>query len=104
MQQDSGFEDATNISQLTFVPLQDQHSANSIIEQDRMLLVSGSLISSSFNASSALFDGQTFTPFISTSTESGGAGFVSSLFSSIQNFSFVQRRKYWFISYAFRLC
>ncbi|KAH8119371.1 cortical protein marker for cell polarity-domain-containing protein [Phellopilus nigrolimitatus] len=89
---DSGFESATNIAQLILVPLQDQHSANAMIEQDRMLLVSGSLVSSSFgNASSALFDGQTFFPYITTSTAQGSAGMVSSLFSSIQNFSFSQR-------------
>ena len=99
---DSGFENATSISQLTFVPLQDQHTANSIIEQDRMLLVSGALVSSAFNASSALFDGQSFIPFISTATDSGSSGFVSSLFSSIQNFSFTQRREYLFVFLAFR--
>ncbi|EJD03004.1 uncharacterized protein FOMMEDRAFT_134152 [Fomitiporia mediterranea MF3/22] len=89
---DSGFESSTNISQLTFVPLQDDHSSNPIIEQDRMLLVSGSLVSSSFgNASSALFDGQSFIPYITTSTSDGTAGTISSLFSSISNFSFGTR-------------
>ncbi|KAI5123973.1 hypothetical protein M0805_006385 [Coniferiporia weirii] len=89
---DSGFDSATNISQLALVPLQDTHTANSIIEQDRMLLVSGSLVSSSFgNASSVLFDGQTFFPYITTSTSTGSQGMISSLFSSIQNFSFEQR-------------
>lgn len=91
---DSGFESSTNISQLSLVPLQDTHSANSMIEQDRMLLVSGSLVSSSFgNASTALYDGQTFFPYITTSTSEGTAGLVSSLFTSISNFSFQQRRK-----------
>lgn len=91
---DSGFEGTTNVSQLTMVPLQDQHDANSIIESDRMLLVSGAIASSSFgNASSVLFDGESFIPYIKTSTEAGLPGLVSSLFSSIQNFSFTQRRK-----------
>ncbi|KAL5528412.1 hypothetical protein ACEPAF_7548 [Sanghuangporus sanghuang] len=89
---DSGFDSSTNISQLTFVPLQDQHSSNSIIEQDRMLLLSGSLVSSSFgNASVALYDGQSFFPYITTSTSEGSSGMVASLFSSIQNFSFGRR-------------
>ena len=92
---DSGFSASTDISQLAMVPLQDQHSANSIIEQDRMLLVSGSLVSTSFgNASSVLFDGQSFFPYITSSTATGAAGFVASLFTSISNFSFEQRRMY----------
>ncbi|KZT19900.1 hypothetical protein NEOLEDRAFT_1076882 [Neolentinus lepideus HHB14362 ss-1] len=82
----------TNVSQLTMVPLQNTHSANGIIEPDRMLLVSGFLANSSFgNASSALFDGQNFIPYIMTATASGDPGVVSQLFYSLTTFSFTQK-------------
>ena len=89
---DPGFDSSSDVSQLAFVPLQDTHEANSIIEQDRMLMLTGSMVSSSFgNASSVLYDGQSFIPYIATSDRTGEAGFVSSLFTSISNFSFAQR-------------
>jgi hypothetical protein len=91
---DSPLDSATNISQLTMVPLQDTHSANSIIESDRMLMISGHLTDSSFgNASTALFDGENYIPYIVTSSASGSPGFVSSMFNSISNFSFAQHRE-----------
>jgi len=88
----STLQQETIISQLAMVPLQDTHAANSIIESDRMLMISGSLDDSSFgNASTALFDGASFIPYIVSSTVSGSAGSVSSLFTSIANFSFTQK-------------
>lgn len=91
---DSNFDDATNVTQLTMVPLQDTHSANSIIEQDRMLLVTGNLQDSSFgNASAVLFDGQSFIPYIVSSSTTGTPGVVSQLFRSLSTFSFTQQRK-----------
>lgn len=90
----SSLEGTSNISQLTMVPLQDTHSANGIIESDRMLLVSGALADSSFgSASSALFDGSTFIPYIMSASSTGGPGLVSSLFHSFSSFSFTQHRK-----------
>ncbi|KAI0048302.1 hypothetical protein FA95DRAFT_1491100 [Auriscalpium vulgare] len=88
----STLQGATNVSQLTMVPLQDTHSANGVIEQDRMLLVSGHLTDSSFgNASSALFDGQNLIPYIVASSSTGAPGTVSALFSSLSSFSFNHR-------------
>jgi len=88
------FQGATTVSQLSMVPLQDTHSSNTIIEPDRMLLISGSLASNSFgNVSAALFDGQNFFPYFVSTSPSGGAGFVSQLFHSLASFSFNQRRK-----------
>jgi hypothetical protein len=56
-----------------------------------MLLMSGNLADSSFGtASSALFDGTTFIPYIMSSTSSGTPGFISSLFHSFSSFSFAQ--------------
>ncbi|KAK7448842.1 hypothetical protein VKT23_013571 [Stygiomarasmius scandens] len=82
----------TVVSQLTMVPLQNTHDGNNVIQSDRMLMVSGALDDSQFgNASATLFDGQTFMPYIVSSSFSGSSGSVSSLFRSIEFFSFVQR-------------
>ncbi|KAJ6557179.1 cortical protein marker for cell polarity-domain-containing protein [Mycena sp. CBHHK59/15] len=89
----STLESNTTVAQLTMVPLQDTHAANGVIESDRMLMVSGSLVDSSFgNASSALFDGQSFFPYIVSTSSTGSLGTVSSLFRSFSSFSFTQRR------------
>ncbi|EIW82991.1 hypothetical protein CONPUDRAFT_81100 [Coniophora puteana RWD-64-598 SS2] len=88
----SGLQGTSNISQLLMVPLQNAHSTNSIVESDRMLMVSGSLAGSTFAAaSSVLFDGASLIPFVSSVTTSGSSGFVASLFYSLANFSFTQQ-------------
>jgi hypothetical protein len=75
------------------VPLQDTHSTNGVIEPDRMLMVSGSLADSSFGtASSALFDGRNFIPYITSASSSGSPGSIATLFHSFSKFSFSQRR------------
>ena len=90
----SGLGSATDVAQLTMVPLQNTHSANSIIEQDRMLWISGSLSDSNFgNASSALFDGQQIIPYIVSSASSGSPGTIASLIHSFATFSFTQHRE-----------
>ena len=77
------------------VPLQGQHAANSVLESDRVLMVSGSLADSTFGAaSSALFDGQSLTPYITSASSAGTAGSVSALFHSFSSFSFSQRRRF----------
>ncbi|KAJ7622816.1 cortical protein marker for cell polarity-domain-containing protein [Mycena polygramma] len=89
----STLESNTTVAQLTMVPLQDTHTANSIIQSDRMLMISGSLADSSFgNASSALFDGQSFFPYIVSTSSTGSSGTVSSLFRSFSTFSFTQHK------------
>ncbi|KAJ7782990.1 cortical protein marker for cell polarity-domain-containing protein [Mycena metata] len=89
----STLESNTTVAQLTMVPLQDTHDANSIIQSDRMLMISGSLADPSFgNASSALFDGQSFFPYIVSTSSTGSTGTVSSLFHSFSTFSFTQHK------------
>ncbi|KAG1735082.1 cortical protein marker for cell polarity-domain-containing protein [Suillus paluster] len=89
----SSLQANTNISQLLMVPLLNTHSTNSIIESDRMLMISGALTDSSFgSASSVLFDGSSFIPFMVTMTAQGALGSISSLFYSIANFSFTQQQ------------
>ncbi|KAH0827775.1 cortical protein marker for cell polarity-domain-containing protein [Lanmaoa asiatica] len=88
----SVFEANSNISQLLMVPLQNTHSSNSIVESDRMLMISGALSDSSFgSASLVLFDGQMFIPYLASISSQGTLGYVSSLFYSIANFSFSQQ-------------
>lgn len=89
------FQGPTSVSQLAMVPLQDTHSANGVLQQDRMLLISGSLTSHSYgNISSALYDGKTFYPYITSTSLSGSSGVISGLFNSIQTFTFIQRSEY----------
>ncbi|KAI0793263.1 cortical protein marker for cell polarity-domain-containing protein [Abortiporus biennis] len=88
----SDLQQSSSVSQLLMVPLQNTHSANSVVESDRMLLISGTLSDPSFGqASSALFDGQNIIPYIVTTSSSGTPGTVSSLVKSLANFSFNQR-------------
>ncbi|KAG6332699.1 hypothetical protein ID866_6390 [Astraeus odoratus] len=85
-------QSSSNISQLLMVPLQNTHSPNGVIESDRMLMVSGSLSDPSFgSASSILFDGEAFIPYITSLSAQGTIGFISALFYSIANFSFAQQ-------------
>ncbi|KIK97216.1 hypothetical protein PAXRUDRAFT_10306 [Paxillus rubicundulus Ve08.2h10] len=88
----SGLQENSNISQLLMVPLQNTHNSNSVIESDRMLMISGALSDTSFGlASSVLFDGQTFIPYIASVSAQGTMGYISSLFYSITSFSFSQQ-------------
>ncbi|KAG7090837.1 hypothetical protein E1B28_009919 [Marasmius oreades] len=81
------------VSQLAMVPLQTDHSGNAIVEGNRMLMISGSLDDSSFgNASSALFDGQNFIPYAVSTTSTGAAGFIATMFHSFQDIDFNKRR------------
>jgi hypothetical protein len=95
----SNFEKDTVVSQLAMVPLSKDHSANGIIEANRMLMVSGSLAISSFgNASTALFDGQSMIPFMVSAGATGLAGTIAALFHSFTFFSFDRRSQYYFCS------
>ncbi|KAG9316516.1 cortical protein marker for cell polarity-domain-containing protein [Chiua virens] len=86
------FQTNSNVSQLLMVPLQNTHGSNSIVESDRMLMISGALSDSSLgSASVVLFDGQTFIPYLTSTSAQGTLGYVSSLFYSIANFGFSQQ-------------
>ena len=58
-----------------------------------MLLMSGSLVSSFGQASSVLFDGNNFIPYMVSDSASGSPGSVAGLFNSLANFSFSQHSK-----------
>jgi hypothetical protein len=81
------------------VPVIDPHQTNGVIQDDRMLLLSGALSSSSFgDASSVLFDGQSFVPYIVSTSTSGSPGAVSGIVHSFTSFSFARRRKFTLLS------
>ncbi|KAK0546919.1 hypothetical protein OC845_004366 [Tilletia horrida] len=68
---------ATGIQQLTFVPILRAHGGNSILENNRLLVVSGILELSSFgNISSAFFDGSSWQPFLLGAGSEGSRGIV----------------------------
>lgn len=90
--QGSNLNSDTSVSQLTMVPLQDTHPAQGVIEPDRMLMMTGALVDSNYgNASTVLFDGQAFIPYIVSTMSNGHTGFVASLFHSFAKITFAQR-------------
>ncbi|CAE6426663.1 unnamed protein product [Rhizoctonia solani] len=89
----TGLSSATEVTQLAMVPLSDNHASNNLLQDNRVLFMSGSLASNSFGSvSTALFDGATVYPYISTVSTSGSTGFVSGLFYSVSNFSFEAKK------------
>ena len=90
----SSLDSTTDVTQLMMVPLQNTHDANALIQSDRVLMLSGALTDSVFgNASAALFDGQSFIPYIVTASASGTAGVLYGLIHSFTTFSFTQKRE-----------
>lgn len=83
---DGALATGTGVEQLVFVPLSSSSgSSNDLIESNRMLLVSGALTLNSTSVSSALFDGESWHPYLISSSTSGAAGVVSRFFSSVTN-------------------
>jgi hypothetical protein len=56
---------ASNITQLEFVPLSEEHDVQGIIQTNRMLWLSGSFSGSTGSFSSALYDGRNPAPLSS---------------------------------------
>lgn len=71
------FLPATGISQLTFVPISKAHPSNSILEDNRLLVISGALTTQDYgNISSVFFDGQNYSPFLLATNLDGSSGIV----------------------------
>lgn len=82
----------SSVAQLAMVPLTDEHAENSFIQKDRMLWLSGAFSSTQFgNASSVLYDGTSFYPYLAATRADGSPGYVASMFRSFKTFSFNQR-------------
>ncbi|KAK4684667.1 hypothetical protein P7C73_g5502, partial [Tremellales sp. Uapishka_1] len=87
--QNSSLLTGSLVQQLAFVPMSSEHSAEGAIEKDRMLMVSGDLyLENMGNATSALFDGAQWYPYLVGTSSSGTLGAASSLFYSESTFSF----------------
>ena len=71
------FLPATGISQLTFVPISKAHPSNPILEDNRLLVISGALTTQDYgNISSVFFDGQSYSPFLLATNLDGSSGIV----------------------------
>ncbi|KAJ9104438.1 hypothetical protein QFC21_001933 [Naganishia friedmannii] len=100
--QTSGLESGTRISQLVFVPLSKSHTSTSSgsMESDRLLLATGLIrvpvqktqggttSTVVVNATSALFDGQTWVPMLIGKQSDGSPATGSGLFYSQESFTF----------------
>jgi len=77
----------TVIRGLQVLMLTKKHNSNDLIEKDQTLLLTGQLDLPSFgNASAALFNGTTFSPFILSTTSGNAPGSLSQMFSQKRNF------------------
>ena len=75
------FGNQTTIQGLSMFSVKDKHDDNDFVDQSMVLLVTGALNIPNFgNASAALFNGTTLTPFI-LSTSGSGPGSLSQVFS-----------------------
>ncbi|KAJ5908073.1 hypothetical protein N7495_000755 [Penicillium taxi] len=80
------FSEGTVIRGLEILPIKDDHSSVSLLNNDQSLLIMGQLIIPNFgNASAALYNGTAVTPFILSSKSNGQAGSMSQLFTEGQN-------------------
>lgn len=81
--------DSTGIAQLSFVGITKPHPDNNILENNRLLVVSGALNMNTYgNVSTALFDGQSWTPFLVSQSNSGGSGIVRAFTRSVEVLTF----------------
>lgn len=79
----------SGIAQLTFVPITKAHPGNDILENNRLLVVSGALSMTTYgNVSSAFFDGRNWTPFLITTGAGGGPGAVRTFTRSTEVLKF----------------
>lgn len=87
--QNETLQSGSLVQQLAFVPMSSEHTAMGSIEKDRMLMVSGNLyLDQMGNATSALYDGVNWYPYLVGTSAAGGIGAGSSLFWSDPEFSF----------------
>ncbi|KAI9720471.1 MAG: hypothetical protein M1812_002977 [Candelaria pacifica] len=78
---------ATTIRGLQVLSLKQNHAQSPLIERDMTLVLTGQLDLPNFgNASAALFNGTTFSPFILSTTSGNLPGSLSQIFSAQQNF------------------
>jgi len=80
------FSEGTVIRGMEVLPVNQDHSSVSLLNNDQILLIMGQLIIPNFgNASAALYNGTAVTPFILSSKSDGTPGSMSHLFSENEN-------------------
>lgn len=80
------FGKETEIDGMEVLPTHKDHGSTRFLNRDLVLLLTGRLVIPKFgNASAALFNGTTVTPFILTSSSDGKPGKISQLFSEKKN-------------------
>lgn len=80
------FSEGTIIRGMEVLPVNQDHPSVSLLNNDQTLLIMGQLVIPDFgNASAALYNGTTVTPFILSSKSDGEPGSMSQLFSENQN-------------------
>jgi len=83
----NGLEQGSEVTQLVYVPVNDNHASNDVIESNRMLLVSGDLTINSTAMAAALFDGARWYPYLLATAASGAAGSIANFYYSDTAFS-----------------
>jgi hypothetical protein len=80
------FNAGTNIRGIAVHQLTSSHGSSQYLDKDQSLLLTGMINLPNFgNVSAALFNGTAFEPFILSSTNSGGPGSISQVFTSKTN-------------------
>lgn len=77
----------TNIRGLQILSLTSNHDSSPIIDANRALLLTGSIVLPTFGSASAvLFNGTTFAPFVLTTKAGNSAGSLAHIFTEKQAF------------------
>lgn len=80
------FGKSTSILGLQVIGLSTAHTSTDVLNDDQILLVTGQLEIPGFgNASAALYNGTTLTPFILSSTSDGQPGSIQQMFTENKN-------------------
>lgn len=84
----SGLGPGTSIRGVQVMSLTSNHDNTNLVPKDEVLMLIGNINLASYgNASAALFNGTTFTPFILTNRQDGNQGSIGKMFvSNPQNF------------------
>lgn len=89
----------SDIQQLLLAPITSQNDNDYFSSNDRVLMVSGQLnLATSGQASTAIFDGSSWYPFLLSTTATGAAGAVAGFFYPAGSAHFGRHRKsqiYW---------
>lgn len=79
-----GLGNSTSIRGLQLMTVTSNHDSSSLVDNDKVLLITGSIDVPNYgNASAVLFNGTTYEPFVLTSMDDGSEGTLANMF--VQN-------------------